>query len=367
MSRLFNISGTPFEPVTDLFTQNTQWDLLTALVIILSIWAVLKIIRISTTHILDRIGKKTNIHYDGFPVKALRAIRSPFFIVIAIYFSLLTLHVNPVLMKAMELIMLIIVVFYVCKVLFVLLDHALEVHKHKHRKEDEDDDETPLTFVRFFTKILLAVIGSLFILANMGVNVTSLLAGLGIGGIAIAFALQRVLGDLFSSLSIYFDKPFKPGDYVTVDADSGTVQKVGILSTRIKTLQGQELTIPNSELAKARINNYKRMDRRRIAFTIGVEYNTPRKKLEKIPDAIKDIVTKHEKATFDRAHLMSFGQSGINIDVVYFVESRQFIDYANIQQQINFEIMKYFEVQKIKFAFPTQTVHLFEHGKVKEK
>jgi small-conductance mechanosensitive channel len=362
---MFNITGTPFEPVVDLFTSNTQWDLITAGIIIISIWAILKTIRISITHILDRIGKRTNIHYDGFPVKALKAIRSPFFFVIAFYFSTLTLTVHPVMRSATELIMLIVVVFYTCKVLFVLVDHALVLYAKKHKDEDEDD--TPVVFIRFFSKLFLTLIGSLFILANMGVNITSLLAGLGIGGIAIAFALQRVLGDLFSSLSIYFDKPFKQGDYVVVDADSGTVVKVGILSTRIKTLQGQELTIPNSELAKARINNYKRMERRRIAFTIGVEYSTPRKKVEKIPSAIQKIIQGVEKTTFDRAHFMTFGASSLNIDVVYFVESRQFIDYANIHQQINLEIMKYFEKEKINFAFPTQTVHVFDNGKVKQK
>jgi small-conductance mechanosensitive channel len=364
---MFNITGTPFEPVVALFESNTQWDLLTALAILLIIWAILKVIRTIVTHVLDRVGKKTSLHYDGFPVKALRSIRSPFFIVVAFYFSLLTLDVHPILMRASEFAMLIIVVYYVCKVLFVLIDHALEIHKHKHRKDDELVDETPITFIRFFSKIVLGLIGSLFILANMGVNITSLLAGLGIGGIAIAFALQRVLGDLFSSLSIYFDKPFRPGDYVVVDADTGTVQKVGILSTRIKTLQGQELTIPNSELAKSRINNYRRMERRRIAFTIGVEYSTPRKKVEKIPKAIEDIISKIEKAKFDRAHFMTFGASSLNIDVVYFVESRQFVDYANMHQQINLEIMKYFEKEKINFAFPTQTLHVFDNGKVSTK
>jgi small-conductance mechanosensitive channel len=198
----------------------------------------------------------------------------------------------------------------------------------------------------------------LLFLSNIGVDVTPLLAGASIGGIAIAFALQNVLTDVFASFSIYFDKPFRVGDFITVGADSGTVKRIGIKTTRLQSLQGEELIISNKQLTESRINNFKRMDKRRGVFTFGVIYQTEIKKLEKIPKIITDIITKNKTAELDRVHFKSFGDSSLDYEVVYYVKSSDYRVFMDIQQEINLEIIHQFQKEGIEFAYPTKTVFL---------
>jgi len=195
------------------------------------------------------------------------------------------------------------------------------------------------------------------LLSNIGINVSSLVASLGIGGIAIALAAQSVLGDIFSAFSIYIDKPFQVGDYIDLGGKTGTIKKIGLKNTRIKTLQGQELIVPNTELTNSHVENYKRMTKRRVAFSVGVTYDTPSKKLEKIPDMVSKVLEKVEGAELDRVHFMSFGDFSLNYDIVYFVNSREYTQYADRQQQINLALFKAFEKAEIEFAFPTQTIY----------
>ena len=223
-------------------------------------------------------------------------------------------------------------------------------------KSNVDDNLIPV--IKTFSSIIIWSIALIFLLNNLGLNITSLVAGLGIGGIAIAFALQNILSDIFSSISIYLDKPFQVGDYVVTGIDSGTVKKIGLKSTRITTLQGEELVVSNKELTETRIRNYKKMKKRRAAFKIGVEYGTSSEKLKKIPLIIKKIVDKVEGVDFDRAHFTDFGDFSLNFDIVMFVATRDYAVYRDIQQKVNLEIVEAFEKEKIDMAFPTQTVYV---------
>jgi hypothetical protein len=173
-----------------------------------------------------------------------------------------------------------------------------------------------------------------------------------------AFALQNILSDLFSSFSIYFDKPFVEGDFIIIGNDMGIVKKIGIKSTRIQTLQGQELVVSNKELTSTRINNYKKMSKRRAIFNFGVEYSTSKKKLEKIPTIVKKIINNIELASLDRAHFKSFGDSSLDFEVVYYVDSSDYAKYMDIQQEINLALVLAFEKEKINFAFPSRTIYM---------
>jgi small-conductance mechanosensitive channel len=197
------------------------------------------------------------------------------------------------------------------------------------------------------------------ILQNLGFNVTALVGGLGIMGIAIGFALQSVLEDVFSFISIYFDKPFKKGDFIVLqEGKMGTVEHIGIKSTRVRTLKGQELVVPNTELTAADINNFSDMETRRIQFNIGVAYETERKKLEKINDYIKEIIEGIENVEFRRSHLKEFGDSALIFEVVFVVNDNDYNVYMDIRQKINFAILKKLEKESIEIAYPTQKIFL---------
>jgi len=198
----------------------------------------------------------------------------------------------------------------------------------------------------------------LLALDNMGVDITALIAGLGIGGIAVALALQNVLGDLFASLSIVLDKPFVIGDFIIVDDLLGTVERIGLKTTRVRSLYGEQLVFSNSDLLNSRIRNYKRMFERRILFSIGVTYQTPHEKLATIPGIIREVIESQEQVRFDRAHFKEYGDSALKFEIVYYVLVPDYNTHMDIQQAINLAIVRRFEEEKIEFAFPTQTLYL---------
>jgi len=225
-----------------------------------------------------------------------------------------------------------------------------------------EEDATTLDALGLIVKIALWAILSLIILDNLNVEISSLVASLGIGGIAVALALQNILGDLFASLSITFDKPFVIGDFVVVDDFEGDVEDIGLKSTRIRSLSGEELIFSNNDLLNSRIRNYKRLEKRRISFNVGVIYGTPIDKLKMIPGMIEDIISPFENVEFDRAHFKTLGDFSLDFSVVYHVLDPAYASYLDVQQVINLKIYQRFEEEGIEFAYPTQTVMLESNG-----
>ncbi len=197
---------------------------------------------------------------------------------------------------------------------------------------------------------------ALLALQALGQDVTTLLTGLGVGGIAVALALQNVLGDLFASISILLDKPFVLGDAIVVGDFNGTVEHIGIKTTRLKSVNGEQLIMGNSDLVHSRIRNFKRLQERRSVFTIGVTYQTSREKLEMIPGMLKEIIEKTHQARFERAHFAKFGDWALVFEAAYFVQHPDYQSFMDAQQAVNFELLKRFEKEGIEFAYPTQTV-----------
>lgn len=228
--------------------------------------------------------------------------------------------------------------------------------------EDAGEDATTIDALGLVAKIALWIVVGLLILENLDVEVDSLVASLGIGGIAVALAVQNMLGDLFASLSITMDKPFAIGDFVVVDEFAGTVEDIGLKSTRIRSLSGEELVFSNTDLLNSRIRNYKRLQERRIVFSVGVVYGTPSDQLARIPEMIEAVISPLADVRFDRAHLDSMGDFALNYEIVYYVQEPEYDTYMDVQQEINLGIYRRFEQEGIEFAYPTQTVYLDGEG-----
>jgi len=217
---------------------------------------------------------------------------------------------------------------------------------------------TTLGALGVLIRLALYAVLLLLALSNLGINVSALIAGLGIGGIAIALALQRILGDLFGSLSIVLDKPFVVGDFVVIGDLMGTVEHIGLKTTRIRSLSGEQIVFSNGDLLESRIRNFKRMAERRVLFNIGVVYETPVTKLSTIPDLLRGLVESAEGVRFDRAHFKSFDDFALTFEVVYFVLDPDYNRYMDVHQQILLGIARRFETDGIVFAYPTRTVYL---------
>lgn len=304
---------------------------------------------------LDSFAKRTKSDIDDVAIKIVRSIKPPIYLGIALLVAFNTLNLSSFIQEATTVAIITLVVYQVIIALQIFIDYILS---KRFVKGDSEETDFALKTIGNTIKVALWVIGFLLILQNMGVEVTSLIAGLGIGGVAVALAAQNILGDLFSSFAIVFDKPFEPGDFIVVGEHMGTVEKVGIKTTRIRALQGEEIVISNQELTSTRIQNFKKMQKRRIVFTLGITYETRQSLVEKVPDFIEKAIRSQKKTEFDRAHFREFGDSALIFEVVYFVTSGDYNDYMDTQQNINLEIMKTFEKEKISMAYPTQTLFL---------
>jgi small-conductance mechanosensitive channel len=228
------------------------------------------------------------------------------------------------------------------------------LESYVRRQPNGEEKLKQLKGIVVVVNILLWVTGALVLFNNLGYNITAIITGLGIGGIAIALAAQNILGDLFNYFVIFFDRPFEAGDYITVDDKKGHIEHIGIKTTRIRSLSGEELIISNSDLTKSRLHNYKRMTRRRVLFTLAIAYHTTEEKVKQIPVSLRNIIERQPQVTFDRAHFSAYGVYGLNFEVVYFVESADYNDYMDSLQRVNFSILEEFKKQGIEFAFLTQ-------------
>lgn len=294
-------------------------------------------------------------HIQGVILQLLAAASTPFLIILSLYLAVQSL-VLPELAQKIFFISLVIMAIQQVMVAAQIIANYIT----RTQLQDEPSSKNAFQTITTVAKFFIAILGFLFILQNVGINVTSLIAGLGIGGIAIALAAQNILGDLFSSFAILFDKPFVPGDFIVVGKNSGVVQKVGIKTTRIRALQGEEIVIPNKELTSARIQNFKKLQERRVAFNVGVTYDTPTAKLKKIPGIVQKIVEDVKTARYDRTHLCEFGDSALIFEIVYYITESDYVVYMDAQQEIDLGIIEAFAKNKIQFAFPTQTVHVLK-------
>ncbi|MFT5832349.1 MAG: small-conductance mechanosensitive channel [Candidatus Paceibacteria bacterium] len=309
---------------------------------------------------LESLAQKTVRQFDDTVVGAIKSVRPWVYNLVAFYVALQLYNLPMLADQIISGLLYFAFVWQGIQVVKCFIHYAVTNYIEK----DEDGDgivdpaaATASDLITLISSIVLWVLGTIFVLSNIGIEVTSLIAGLGIGGIAIAFALQGVLTDLFASFSIYFDKPFRIGDYVVIGADSGTVEKIGIKSTRIRTLQGEELVVSNSELTTVRVQNFKKMEERRISSQFGITYETPQEKVQMVNGIVERAFEDIEGARLDRVHFTTFADSALLFDVVYHVESADYANFLDIQQTFNFTLMERFAELGIEFAYPTQTIY----------
>lgn len=225
-------------------------------------------------------------------------------------------------------------------------------------KGESGDRITQLNGILFITKVIIWIAGLIMLADNLGYDVTTLLAGFGVGGIAIALAAQNILGDLFSYLVIFFDKPFENGDYIVTGDHQGVVEKIGIKTTHIRSLDGQQLIMPNAEMASSVIQNFKRLEKRRVVFSLGIVYATPATTLREVPAIIRTVFEEREHTVCERVHLVSFGDFSINYEVVYYVQSADFNMYRDLHHAVCLDIFEAFIQAGVEFAYPTQTLFI---------
>ncbi|MGQ0645487.1 MAG: mechanosensitive ion channel family protein [Elusimicrobiota bacterium] len=313
---------------------------------------------------LKKWADSTETLLDDFLVDMLEKTLVPLLYFGVLYLSLQGLSLNPAVHKLVSvlgalLLTVLGVNFLRRAVRFLILGYWLK------KRADADLERQVAGLMPVLTVVLWGV-GVVFLLDNLGFEISAVIAGLGIGGVAVALAAQAVLGDLFSYFAIMMDRPFELGDFIILDNYMGTVEHIGIKTTRIRSLGGEQLVFSNTDLTGSRLRNYKRMQIRRVVFKLGVTYDTPVEKLRELPAVLKDIVVKAEQTRFDRAHFYSYGDFSLVFEVVYFVLSSDYNVYMDVQQKINFAIKEAFEARGVEFAFPTQTIHVQRSGSADE-
>jgi len=295
--------------------------------------------------------------WDDALCKMLDATRGWFLLVVSAFFALLIPDLDEEFRPIVRSIAVIALLLQGALWGNALLEYRLQLYVNR-RMETDPASATTVSMLSFVGKLVLWTIVLLLVLDNVGIDVTALIAGLGIGGIAIALASQNILGDLFSALSIVLDKPFVLGDFIIVGDLMGTVEKIGLKTTRVRSLVGEQLVFSNADLLQSRIRNFKRMCERRVVLSIGVTYQTSADTLESIPEMIRGIVTSQDEVRFDRSHFKEYGDSALILETVYYVLTPNYNRYMDIQQRINFSLYRAFSEAGIEFAYPTQTVFL---------
>ncbi len=317
------------------------------------------VIQIFKRFLLKRLrewAKRTATTTDDFLIRMIEKELLPLFYFGAFYVSIQGLTLNPALEKGINVLGLILLTIFGVRFLLAIIVYGLENYWVK--KEKDVAKKQGIKGILMTVKVIVWGLAIIVLLDNFGIKVSALIAGLGIGGVAIALAAQSILGDLFSYFSIFFDRPFKIGDFIIVGDLLGTVEHIGIKTTRVRSLGGEQLVFSNTDLTNSRVRNYKRMDRRRVVFRLGVTYETGLRELKEIPVVITNIIKGINDTVFDRAHFFSYGDFSLVFEIVYYVIGSDYNKYMDIQQEINLKIKEEFEKHGIEFAYPTQTLYL---------
>lgn len=330
--------------------------LIALLIAVASTITLLLIKRIFVSRIIP-FTDKTKTRYDNLIARVLSHTKFFLLGILAVYVGSLTLEFPETTRYWLHRAALVTVLIQVSLWGNALITYSIQQYQEDHL-EDGAARVTTLRVASFVIKLVLFSIILLLALDNLGIKITTLIASLGVGSIAVALAVQNILADLFASLSIALDQPFVIGDFIIVDNYLGTVENIGLKTTRLRSLSGEQLIFANNDLLNSRIRNYKRMGERRVLFSFGVTYQTPYAKLRMIPDLVRKIIEANKDTRFDRAHFKAFGDSALNFEVVYYVLTPDYNEYMDIQQEINLALVKHFELEGVEFAYPTQTLFL---------
>ncbi|MHB1025300.1 MAG: mechanosensitive ion channel family protein [Desulfobacteria bacterium] len=338
------------------FYHNTLSEYLTCLGIIVG---GILVVRIAGGLMLRRLKawvEKTEGTFDDFLVDRIRGTGIPLAYLAIAHVSLRVLTLTPKAERIIDIAGIVLMTVLVILFTVSIVRYSFEEYIRK-RGEDATSDRA-LRGVVSLVKALVWITGALFLLDNLGFKISTVIAGLGIGGIALALAAQSILGDLFGYFIILFDRPFKIGDFVVVGDYMGVIERFGIKTTRIASINGEQIVVSNKDLTDSRVRNYRRMAKRRVMFRVGVTYQTPVERLREIPGIVAGIFREIEGATLDRVHFFSYGDFSLIHEIVYYVDGNDYTKYMDLQQTANLRIYEEFGKRGIAFAYPTQTLYL---------
>jgi small-conductance mechanosensitive channel len=334
---------------------NTVLEWLIALLILLVTYLLLQFIKHFIARRMSKWAKKTITDVDDFVADLLAQTKSFLVFIFSLYFASLRLTLGNTIKQGIQL-----VAIFALLIQFGLWLTALVSFwvRRQARKEDLPGTQaTTLSIVGLLVKIAIWFLLLLIALDNIpGVQITTLIASLGVGGIAVGLAVQSILKDIFASLSIALDKPFVIGDAIAVGDIVGTIEHIGLKSVRLRSLSGEQIVFSTSDLLSSRIKNYQKMSRRMVVMKFGVSYNTPQKKIEQIPTMMEEIIAGVEHATFARSHLTGFGASTLDFETVYHIEVPDYMVFMDSRQKVALQVLKRFEDENIEMPYPTQTV-----------
>ena len=331
---------------------------LTALAVVIGVTALLWLARHVLVRRFDARAAQTKNHWDDLALALLKRTRLYVFLLIAVLIAIRVLRLSVVFDRWVHVVTVVLLLFQAAVWGNTAISFWVRRLTAARQAISDTSSATTIRALGFLAQLVMWAVVLLMVMSNLGIDITALVAGLGIGGIAIALAVQNVLGDLFGALSIVLDKPFVVGDFIAIDGYLGTVEHIGIKTTRLRSLSGEQIVVSNADLLKSRIRNYKRMYERRIQFGIGVVYDTPHAVLARIPGMIRAAIEAQPKARVDRVHFKGFGESSLDFETVFYVASPDYTAYMDIQQAVNLEIVRVFEAEGIGFAFPTRTIVL---------
>lgn len=328
-----------------------------AIAVAIALYSVLTLTRRVVVKRLTRLNETLNYHWNRALTALLTSTRAFFLFFISISTAAEILELPPRASKILTNVAFLTLMVQLCLWGTAAIRSWVEFDIRENAVGDGARTQS-MRAIGFLTTILLYIVVVLWGLDNFGVNITTLVAGLGVGGIAVALAAQNILGDLFASLTIVLDKPFVYGDFIAVGDFKGTIEHVGLKTTRVRSQSGEQLIFPNSDLLQSRIRNFKRMQQRRVCFKFGVAYETPIEMLRAIPEQVRKTIEAKDLVHFERAHFINFGDSSLEFEVVYWILDPDYLKYMDTHQAVNLEILQAFTERKIDFAYPTQVVHL---------
>lgn len=307
---------------------------------------------------LRRVASRTTTQMDDVVVHALEATNQWLLLVAAILIGISVAELGPRWSARIGQLWFIAVALQLGLWITGAIKVGVRNYELRHHGGASQQLSASGTLLTWFLRTVLWAVILLAVLSNVGVNITAFIASLGVGGIAVALAVQNILGDLFASLSIVVDKPFEVGDVIGTNAGTGTVEYVGLKTTRIRALSGEQIVVSNADLLKQPLKNFRRMHERRIVFNFGLSYATTPEQAEAIPGIVRAQVEQEPALRFDRAHFQKFGESSLDYEVVYVVREPDYNLYMDAQQRINLGLMREFAARGVEFAFPTRTVVL---------
>ncbi len=342
--------------LSQVFFGNRILDYIIALATIFLSWVFVKVVIRAVIKRLKKLAEKTTTQFDDLLVRILEKIVLPGLYVTCVYLGFKVLKMTSGIDVVINALQLVVITFFATRIIVMFISYSFNIYLVK--KQEDPTLVRSLDGMMNVVKFLIWAMAVVILLDNLGYKVSTIIAGLGIGGIAVAIAAQALLKDFFSYFSIVFDRPFKLGDFIIIGDFMGTVEYIGIKTTRLRSLGGEQVIFSNTDLTDSRVRNYKLMEKRRVLFRIGVTYQTSMSNVKEIPKIIENIIKNTPDTTFDRAHFFNYGDFSLIFEVVYFVLNPDYNKYMNVQQEINFAIKEEFEKRGIEFAYPTQTLYL---------